>query len=253
MIRIFGDSFSQDWNDETTWHNFVGEEYCSYAVQGTSIWFSIDKLFHWIHSDEYSEDDKIVFVITAPYRAIRYTDDRFPHFHVSICQPDAGSDDGWHKYATKNHNAHEYMLSNILTLDLFMNQEEMLRALLHGLPNKSLVIPAFDILYDEAGKFDYWMRRIKKLRGYTFTSDNMDDYIHPMTKAVDSIYQKTFTLLRVSNNEFSDRTEFRGFIDKRKNHLSPPNHAILGELIQEYFDKMDYSIFKLEKFKRGII
>lgn len=222
---IFGDSFADKNfpnNDalENRWSNLLDYPSKSYAVLGSSIWYSIDKFFKYQNSDDYSETDRIVFLCTHWSRAIRYTDNSFAKDHWRIATPPVRKPKTeFEKYQYKNKDAFKYIINNVITQSMLTNVVSMLESYLKNIKNDTLFLPCYTL--DE-----------EELLGSTRTNN--------------------FSLAEVSRREFTSTQEMRKTFkittDLRANHLTFQNHQTLANLIVEYFKTFDISIFNIDKF-----
>jgi hypothetical protein len=222
---IFGDSFADNNfpnNEylEKRWSNLLDHPSKSYALLGSSIWYSIDEFFNYLKSDEYNKTDRIVFLYTHWSRAIRYTDNKFAKDHWRITTPSVNKPKTeFEKYQYKNKDVFKYIINNVITNDMVTNIVSMLESYLNNITNDTLLLPCYTLDEDE-------------LLGSTRTS--------------------YFSLAEVSRREFKNEKEmnktFKNTTDLRANHLTFENHKILANHIIEYFKTFDNSIFKIENF-----
>lgn len=224
---IFGDSFADKNfpnNDslENRWSNLLDYPSKSYALLGSSIWYSIDKFFNYIKSSNYNETDRIIFLCTHWSRAIKYTDNKFPQDHWRLSTPVVKNPKTeFEKYQYKNKDAFEYISNNVITNSMITNVVSMLELYLNNLKNDTLFLPCFTL--DE-----------EELLGSERTNN--------------------FSLAEVSRREFKSTQEmrktFNNTTDLRANHLNFENHKILANLIVEFFKTFDKSIFNIESFNQ---
>jgi hypothetical protein len=214
---IFGDSFADKNFPKTThdshlrWFNSLDYPSETYGWIGSSIWYSIDKFFNYINSSSYDVSDRIIFITTYWGRAIRYTDNKFISDQYRIRYPvtDNPKTD-WEKYHATNKLAHNYITENVITKSMVSNVIDMLKAYLKSLPNKTLLLPAYQLNNNEFNLLEVSRREFAN-------PDEMEQVLASVTEL-------------------------------RPNHLTYENHKILANMIVKYFKTQDTAVFSIDKF-----
>lgn len=242
---VFGDSFGKDYPQprHESWLEMLGADTISYAHEGSSVWYSLDCLMDYLDSDNYRDTDRIIFIVTDQHRMIRYTDNNFVKYHNVITHfvNIETQNKEFNEYRKKHKVAHDYVRDTILTTKLFTTLERLIYGFMGTLTNEVLIIPAFAIVnYDDDVSPERFKKSIAHSPYYKWNGD-------------DPKYDETFSLLRISRREYVTESNDSLRNDTRINHLAYENHVILADTIKEYFNTKDHSVFKLEKFKSGIL
>ena len=252
-IVIFGDSFASSDGDfevkeneiefnNNSWygvlHHRTQKQIWNYGHGGTSLQYSKQQLFNYLNREDYNENDCIVFITSSYNRVPIFPigDPKYkPNFQAQILSflTDGkevmskqrkgiladGNMESYHLF--RKHKKEIEWLSATLSKEDFVNELRMLQVFLNSLPNKTLLIPAFN--YPEADRF---------------------------------LDIKEFCLLDVSEREPINETLYLNKehprimgIDPRKQHMSDRNNEILGIMIDNYFKNEDVNIFSLEGFE----
>ena len=239
-IVIFGDSYAYSENksfkdknvekhfNNKSWfghlHHKTKKQIWNYGCGGTSLLYSKQQLFGYLNSEDYDENDYIIFVTTSHTRIPSFPNDIIykPNYQASILGFLNNSIPKTHEsydVFNKNKKVFEW-LSYTLSKEDFINELRLLQAFLGSLPNKTLLLPAFE--YKDANNF---------------------------------LDVKNFVLSNVSEKEnihdtlFTTKTHPRRMgIDPRKQHMSDKNNEILANMIDNYFKGI--SSFNLEDFER---
>ncbi len=207
-LAVFGDSYScvptENYPSlETTWHYRLAQyfdwDYLNLAKAGTSLDWSLDQYFTQLQS--LSQDDCIIFVLTAPER-LWFSDMDDP------MDGNLGSDKA-NRWREKRKPITDYLLS--YTPENIFNHARIKVALalkacasLHGLV----------ILID--GGED---RRAQKLRELTLKSNSHFTYLD-------------WSLGSISRSEFDNAEAWKENMRRevnRANHLNPSSHTLVGD------------------------
>lgn len=250
-ITIFGDSFAhsgdtfEDKEKETeynnkSWygvlHRSTQRQIWNWGNGGTSLQYSKQNLFSYLNSEDYNEADCIVFITTSFNRVPTFPigDDRYkPHMQAQLltfltdnkgtsAKRGALGDGDTKSYDLfKQHKKQIEWLSYTLSKEDYINELRMLQVFLNSLPNKTLLIPAFN--YPEADKF---------------------------------LDIKNFCLMDVSEREPLNESLYLNKehprimgVDPRKQHMSDENNEIFAVKIANYFKNGDIKTFSLEGFE----
>lgn len=239
-IVIFGDSYAYSENksfkdknfenhfNNKSWfghlHHKTKKQIWNYGCGGTSLLYSKQQLFAYLNSEYYDENDYIIFITTSYTRIPSFPNDVTykPNYQASILGFLDNSAPKTHEsydVFNKNKKVFEW-LSYTLSKEDFINELRLLQAFLDSLPNKTLLLPAFN--YPEADKF----LDIKK---FCLCDVSENEAIHD-------------TLLLTK-----EHPRIMG-VDPRKQHMSDTNNGILANMIDNYFKGI--SSFNLEDFER---
>lgn len=251
-IVIFGDSFASsdgDFNfkeneiehNNKSWygvlHHRTQKQIWNHGNGGTSLQYSKQQLFSYLNSKYYKEDDYIIFVTTSYTRVPVFPigDPKYkPNFQAQILtfltddkeamtkQKEGaladGNMDSYHLF--RRYKKELEWISSTLSKEDFMNELRMLQVFLNSLPNKTLLLPAFN--YPEIDRF---------------------------------LDIKEFCLVDVSEREPLNESLYLNKehprimgVDPRKQHMSDRNNEVLGIMIDNYFKSEDVNVFSLEEF-----
>ena len=251
-IVIFGDSYAYSHgyprafpNKETednfnnrSWyghlHHRTKKEIWNWGYGGTSLLYSKQNLFNYLDGEYYDENDDIIFVSTSYTRLPMFPNELKiePNYQAQVVTHMMnGASPSHHKHLLKTDKSYNLYYSNkkafewysyTLTKEDFINELRMLQVFLNSLPNKTLLLPAFN--YPEADKF---------------------------------LDIKKFCLCEVSENEEIHETLFFNKehprtmgIDPRSQHMSEKNNKTLSMKIENYFRNKDINVFSMEGFER---
>ncbi len=239
-LVVFGDSFA-----DTRWHSkehasFIWVESLakklkleavSYGLNGTSIQYSFLKLYEYLNSDTYSTEDIIVFVCTSNSRS--------PIVDASIDPQTSAhwirfleNDSGLKKDIDKHYRTNETFYRTLFkyyNFDLAHQVRSNVAFLLKSIPNRSIIISAFDDI-------DFSLIESRK-----FLLRNDPKFLLINAK-----------LIEISNKEIigEDFIQFHNFFgaELRATHLSRSNNEILADQLykcitnrsDKYFDKTQY-------------
>lgn len=247
-LVIFGDSFADKVKGGpaadavVAWYELLANslelELLHYGCNGTSIEYSIMKLFEYINSDCYSEQDIIVFVSTSLTRN--------PIIHEKV---PPGIASHWIKFIdgsidiTRDSNLGHYKKHDIFykTLFKFFNynaahQQRILTAsLLKSLPNQVVMISAFNDI-------DQTLREDRKY----------------LLKNSKNFLLLNYSLFDISNNEYElgvTYTDFHSFFsgEVRHAHLSRTNNLILANQLHKCIVDRSDKYFNKDEFKTNFI
>jgi len=250
-IAIFGDSFAHSggtfknkqaenhFNNKSWYgvlHHRTQKQIWNYGDGGTSLQYSKQNLFSYLNSEDYNEDDCIVFITTSYNRVPIFPigDDRYePHMQAQLLTFLTDNKVTWAKRGAlgdgdtksydlfKRHKKEFEWLSYTLSKEDYINELRMLQVFLNSLPNKTLLIPAFN--YPEADKF---------------------------------LDIKNFCLMDVSEREPINESLYLNDVhprimgvDPRKQHMSDRNNEVLAVKIANYFKNGDIKTFSMEGFE----
>ena len=252
-IVIFGDSYAyshggagafptkeieDDYNNKSWYgciHHHTKKEIWNWGYGGTSLLYSKQNLFNYIDSDNYNENDDIIFISTSYSRLPMFPNELKvePSFQAQIfsymgLNPPVSP--SYHKHLLKTDPAYKLYHSNkkelewysyTLTKEDFINELRVLQVFLNSLPNKTLLLPAFN--YPEADKF----LDIKK---FCLCDVSINEKIH------ETLYTNKKHPLRMG-------------IDPRMQHMSERNNKTLSRKIENYFKNGDVNVFSMKGFK----
>jgi len=250
-IVVFGDSFAHSggmfknkqaenrFNNKSWYghlHHRTQKQIWNYGDGGTSLQYSKQNLFSYLNSEDYNEDDCIVFVTTSYTRVPVFPigDDRYkPSMQAqlltfltdnngTLAKRGALGDGDMKSYDLfKQYKKQIEWLSYTLSKEDFINELRMLQVFLNSLPNKTLLLPAFN--YPEVDRF---------------------------------LDIKKFCLLDVSEREPLNESLYLNKEhprimgeDPRKQHMSDRNNEVLAVKIANYFKNGDIKTFSMEGFE----
>lgn len=249
-LVLFGDSFANYswWGenevDNKSWAiDLAGRlnlPIINYGVAGSSLIYSFHKFWEYFKSDQYHEDDVIIFIMTNPERTwVR----SMPNPYLGICTiiPDnplySTEDTNWIK---QNYDCNIWTMLNLLTPEINFDLLQ--------------VASCFSILAEQHKKNTWILLRmdnysarehIEYLNQIIFPSDNFFPYI-----------DKKNTLFEASMNEFSSEEMFRGFVetgrDSRINHLSKINRYKFADMMLDLITTKNIQSFNINKFAKNI-
>ena len=229
-LVIFGDSFAQvKWDHNhnilnNVWQKIVADnlgcgEVLNYARGGTSLFFTIQSLHHYIKTDH--RDDDIIILLKTSHNRLPVVDDNIDlgwqsslveHMLTGI----KDKSDPRYSYFKANKKIFDWLFHNFTTLENHFALCMLVETQISSMINKSLTLCCFE---NEAREFG-----------------------------------EKFYLEKVSANEIvTHRPSDEFIIDNRINHLSFDNHAIFAKQITEYFETNNKSCFVVEEYKTNII
>lgn len=229
-LVIFGDSFAQvKWDQNhnilnNVWQKIVADnlgcgEVLNYARGGTSLFFTIQSLHHYIKT-EHNDNDIIILFKTSHNRLPVIDNDVDLGWQASLLEhmltgiKDRG--DPRYSYFKANKRIFDWIFRNFTTLENHFALCMLVETQISSMINKSLTLCCFETEAEEFGE--------------------------------------NFYLERISADEVIDLKKEDMFIkDNRINHLSPDNHEIFAMQICEYFKTNDKSCFDIKKYKKNIL
>lgn len=241
MLILFGDSFISEpqTKKHSTWFQMLANdlnfEYKTYGEEGSSFEYSTLKFFEYLTSDNYDENDQIVFVLTTIERSPVISKDFKPKWASLAFNkvfPDYIDESGrsrlnsitaadYHYNRFMDFYKDWYLLRND---DLILAQRYMLLQTLHNLPNKTVSISVSD---NEATIAKYFPNHA------------------------------CCSLLQVSSDEISNSDlfdylkTFGPYPDPRLNHLHEKNHHVLKEMVYTYLTD-DFPKFNIDSFHKNL-
>lgn len=251
-LIVFGDSYADRIHNECLtddnkdldypiWYDILaqslGYKLLKYGLCGSSIEYSMIKLYEYINSFEYSENDVIVFVCSSTVR--------IPLIHKNIPPSTASS---WIKYIDGSlkhdkrikrffdkHGNFFKTLFKFYNLDLAHQQRSNIAFLLKSLPNQTLIVSAFDDV-------DYALSDSRK----------------HLLKNDENFILINGNLLEISNREIEqDKAglEFLKFFNHeiRHAHLTRTNNQILAKQLYNCIVHNTPKFFDPSEFKTNII
>jgi hypothetical protein len=243
-LIIFGDSFSSDYkHDPTTetWPqilfkrlNIQPSHYFNYSYAGSSIEYSISKLFTYLTSPEYDTNDIIIFTSTSLNRSPVLSKGIPPEYASELTRFLNG-------ILPNNHPAYEHYCSNADFYKTLFDYNNMnlvwahrfnLYMMLKSLPNTTVLISGFKLIEDHY---------------------NVDDFLKP----TENFLPIGYNLYDISTNELVNATfyEFHQFFkgECRNCHLCKTNNIVLGNQIADCILNKSMSYFDIKKFKTQLI
>lgn len=225
-LVVFGDSFAETSTrkdpDETCWvfilAEMMGCSILNYARGGSSLQYSKQMLFEYMET-EYNEDDYIIFISTSYTRVPTMPEQMDPGWAASINNYFLGDlrnidKNIQHRFYSSNHNAMEYIATNITTIQDFNNDLCLIDIYLKSLKNRCCLIPAFN-------------------HGNSLPDIDVENF-------------DLFTA-SIAEDSYDDETSIK---DTRICHFSTENNKILAGMFYKYFETNSYEYFKMRKFKK---
>lgn len=251
-LIIFGDSFAdkakscnEEWyipglpeflHDFKTWQILVAQninckKLINYARGGSSLFFSMQSLIHYMRT-EYQPNDTIIFVATSGDRLpFLWGDhkDAEAGWHATLLHYLSGNvDKSWPQYSFYNKNNKEvkWIHENFNTDENHIMFLEYIKSHLKSLSNNTLLINAFEDVFSSPNEpiFD----TIGFKRGLMYISEK-------------ELICKNDPWLYLSKGDW------------RPNHLLQENHKVLSSQINKYFKFKDKNVFKQNEFHTGCI
>lgn len=248
-LVIFGDSYADKVRGGPTldkifaWYDHLAEKLnltvLHYGRNASSIEFSMNKLYEYINSSEYSEQDIIIFVSTSLSRSpIIHNDvpDATAGKWVSYLNGSLSKDDQHYAHFRMNHNFYK-QLFEWFNHNLAHQQRTNISCLLKILPNTAIIISAFQNDVDHALRAD---------RKYLLAND--DNFILINT----NLHRITVDELSGSNKQFFDFHKFFGG-ECRHSHLSKSNNIILADQLYQCLVHKTNKYFDASKFKKNFL
>lgn len=247
-LVVFGDSFANySWfgeneKDSTSWAMDLAAKLnipiINYGVAGSSLIYSFHKFWEYFKSDQYFEEDIIIFIITNPERTwVR----SMPGPYLGVATIDVNNP--WYSdeevtWIKKNYDSNLWTMINLLSPDINFDILQ--------------IASCFSILAEQHKKNTWTLFRmdnysarenIEYLNQIIFPSDNFFPYIDANN-----------TLFEASMNEFSTEELFRDIAgrDRRMNHLSKINRDILVDMVINIINTRNIQSFNINKFVKNI-
>jgi hypothetical protein len=243
-LIIFGDSFSSDHkHDPTTdtWPSMVATrlnvqkgQYFNYSYAGSSIEYSISKLFSYLTSPQYDKDDVIIFTSTSLNRSPIIGKGIPPEFASELSRFLSGD-------LPNDHPAYEHYYSNTdfyktlfeyTNINLVWAHRFNLYMMLKSLPNMTVLVSGFKLIEDHYP-------------------------VHDFLKPTDNFVPINYNLFDISSNEivnahfYEFMQVFKGEV--RNCHLCNTNNIVLGNQIADCILNKSTSYFDITKYKTQFI
>lgn len=244
-LVVFGDSYASKLKRngtliEPVWYELLAKQLeidlLHFGQNGTAIEYSIAKLYEYINSKDYSENDIIIFVCTSL--------NRLPLVHSDIPPGVAAH---WLRFLDGSLNQLEFLnffkkhsdfyktLFNFFNYDTAHRQKTHAAFLLKGLPNKTIIISAFEDV-DEALNHNQ-----KKL-----------------LKTTANFILINASLSTISAEEYGEGVTYESLYnffggEIRNAHLSKSNNIILANQLYKCIVRWDNKFFNRNKFKKNFI
>ena len=243
-LIIFGDSFSSDYkHDPTTetWPSIVANRldiqkghYFNYSYAGSSIEYSISKLFTYLTSSEYDTNDIIIFTSTSLNRSPVLAKGIPPEYASELTRFLNGS-------LSEDHPAYEHYYSNTdfyktlfdyTNINLVWAHRFNLYMMLKSLPNTTVLVSGFKLIEDHY---------------------DVDNFLKPK----ENFFPIKYNLFDISSNEIINAPfyDFLKFFkgENRNCHLCNTNNTVLGNQIADCILNKSMSYFDIKKFKTQFI
>lgn len=229
-LVVFGDSFAQvKWYANhniltNVWQKLVADdlgcgEVLNYARGGTSLFFTIQSLHHYIKTEH--KDDDIIILLKTSHNRLPVIDDAVDlGWQSSLVEHMLGGikdkSDPRYSYFKSNKKTFDWIFHNFTTLENHLALCMLVETQINSMINKSLTLCCFE------------------------------------NEAV--ACEENFYLEKISSGEIIHNSPANEFIrDNRINHLSTENHAIFAKQISEYFKTNDKTCFDMKQYKTNII
>tara|TARA_B100000214_G_C23966948_1_gene628178 strand:+ start:925 stop:1695 length:771 start_codon:yes stop_codon:yes gene_type:complete len=234
-LIIFGDSFAQPYEQEWIWYRQTAQkldcdEIINYAIQGSSLEYSLSKLVGHIATD-LQEQDKIIFLTTIPIRAPIVHEKYLPEW-ACLYNMDVLADKNIHSTAHEHFEQHkQYYKSHALFAEynISLYKHLPLIATCNMINNDVVCMMMFDVV---------------------------PAYIRKLVTKKNLIIPDMF-LYDVSANELDQQNmpalfNKLGIGDMRPCHLTRKNHDVLAEaMAQSLTQKKD--CFNVDSFHQKIL
>lgn len=243
-IHIFGDSFCAtsviNHHNKPTWYDILSsyETVKNYGVGASGPYVSFDLFYEKYENDLIKPNDKIVFMLSNPYRIpftfLKRVEDT-PN--TRFCFDDYISNFGAYEVGLGYiHNYIDIINQTYQTFDKeidFYNLKNIsfLKCLSELNDWKIIIFQIFDM-----NKWNVKKRKYPFDEKYNFEHFNNENFL---------LYHEY--LEDLSSDEFED-----GYVDNdvdsfRNNHFSEPNHVILANIMTNFFFKTKYTDVKFKK------
>lgn len=250
-LVIFGDSFAnyswfgenEEWNKNTSWAINLADKLnipiVNYGVAGSSLIYSFHKFWEYFKSDQYYEDDIIIFIMTNAERTwVRSMPG--PHLGVAtmdIKNPWYSADDV--SWINKNYDSNLWTKINILSPETNFDILQIaccFSTLAEQHKKNTWIVLRMDN-YSAVERTEY-------LNQIIFPSDNFFPYI-----------DENNTLFEASIKEFLTEEMFKVVLstgDRRTNHLSKINRDKLVDMMHDVITTKNIQSFNINKFEKNI-
>lgn len=243
-LMIFGDSFSSDYkHDPTTdtWPwivatrlNIQKGQYFNYSYSGSSIEYSISKLFTYLTSPQYDKDDIIIFTSTSLNRSPIIGKGIPPEYASELTRFLNGQLPESHP-AREHYDSHAEFYKTLFdytNINLVWAHRFNLYMMLKSLPNTTVLLSGFKSIEDHY---------------------NVDNFLKP----TDKCFPIKYNLFDISTNEIIN-TPFYEFLkffkgECRNCHLCNTNNKLLGNQIADCILNKSIEHFDITKFKTQFI
>jgi hypothetical protein len=239
-LVIFGDSFSSDHKhdpDNSTWPTIVAErlniqkgQYFNYSCAGSSIEYSINKLFTYLTSGQYDVTDIIIFTSTSLNRSPILAKGMPPEHASELSRFLSGNLPEAHP-AYEHYTSHADFYKTLFgytNINLAWAHRFNLYMMLKSLPNTTVLLSGFKLIEDHY---------------------NVNDFLKPTEK----FFPIKYNLFDISTNEIVNATfyEFHQFFkgECRNCHLCNTNNTVLGNQIADCILNKSVSYFDISKYK----
>ncbi len=245
-LVIFGDSFADRMRltknyNSVVWYELLADrlnlQLHHYGMNGTSIEYSILKLYQYLNSDNYSTDDVIIFVCTSSTRVPLVHENLNPKYAAHWLKFLQGELVNSAEKDLVNHyqknNLFYKTLFSFFNYDLAQTQKSHAALLLKTLPNTAVIMTAFDDIL-----------AIKPNRKVLNDTDNF--------------LLINANLFAISTNEFAEGLKydtFRNFFkgEVRNSHLGTTNNNILAQQLYNCIKNKSSKHFIKEEYKKNYI
>jgi hypothetical protein len=244
-LVVFGDSYANYVHNDavSSWSTDLPEKLnfpvVNYGASGTSLIWSFQEFWKYFNSDQYDEEDIIVFIMAQPERAwVRSMPG--PHLAISTYQLDGvffKEEDK--KWLDQNNDSNLWVRLNLLDPEINFDSIQ--------------VASCFSILAEQHKKNTWILLRMDHNRSCP-RIDQLNYIITPSDNFFPYIEQKD-ALFNASINEFSTLEVWEESLkhgDGRINHLSKINRDILGNMIVDLVNTKDIKAYSIDKFVKNI-
>ena len=245
-LIIFGDSFANyDWIPvlDKTWGASLGAllqiPVINYGVSGSALLYSFNKFIEYYQSDDYSDDDVIVFVTTDIHRL--YTanmTEGLKHFgNIVTLNDNMGARMPLEKeWLNNNVDSAIWTIMNVYDDSInyeFIKTLSFLQTwAAEHLTNKLIILRAFPAEVSE--------KTIEKLVDLIVPTNNFFPILHG--KALGHLVA----------HEFKTFNGFASGPDIRINHMSPENRQIIASMLYNLIITQDISKWQFSEFKKDL-
>ena len=246
-LVVFGDSFANySWFGEKKHNGWAIDlairldiPVINHGISGSSLIYSFHKFWEYFKSDQYHEEDIIIFIMTNPERTWVQSMPG-PHLGVTgrvLTNPWYSADDS--KWIKNNYDSNLWTILHLLIPE---TNHDLLQ-----------IASCFSILAEKHKKNTWVLFRMDKysarenienLNQIIFPSDNFFPYIDANN-----------TLFEASINEFLTEEMFRSVIDVndlRTNHLSKINRDKFVDMMLNLIATKNIQSFNINKFTKNI-